>query len=173
MYCTLVIASCRKTWCQGSFRIGYSNSCTSDLELRALTKWIASQMLVRVSISTVLPPVPLWYCTCAWFSRDVLSAMASESARKVYLPVMCQAASVTHLDRLITKSRWCRKTLPQGSFYFLVRAKSFPRIGDSNSCPPDLELGALVKWLASQMLVWAYEPLLKAASIGSAGPEML
>ncbi len=27
------------------------------------------------------------------------------------------------------------------------------QVGDSNSCPPDLELGALIKWLASWMLV--------------------
>ncbi len=27
------------------------------------------------------------------------------------------------------------------------------RVPDSNSCPPDLELGALTKWLASRMLV--------------------
>ncbi len=36
----------------------------------------------------------------------------------------------------------------------LVSAPSSHPIRDSNSCFPDLELGALTKWLASRMLVW-------------------
>jgi hypothetical protein len=35
----------------------------------------------------------------------------------------------------------------------LVSAQSSRHTGDSNSCPPDLELGTLTKWLASRMLV--------------------
>jgi len=50
--------------------------------------------------------------------------------------------------------QWCRKTWPQGPFHLLVSAPSFRSTGDSNSCPPDLEFGALTKWLASRMLVW-------------------
>jgi hypothetical protein len=42
--------------------IGDSNSCPPDLELDALTKWLASQC-VSADFSTVLSPVPLWYCT--------------------------------------------------------------------------------------------------------------
>ncbi len=38
-------------------------------------------------------------------------------------------------------------------FILLVSAQSSRRIGESNSCPPDLELGALTKWQASRMLV--------------------
>jgi hypothetical protein len=44
---------------------------------------------------------------------------------------------------------WCRKTW----LHFLVCAPSSCRTGDLNSRPPDLELGALTKWLAS-LLVW-------------------
>ncbi len=36
-----------------------------------------------------------------------------------------------------------------GSFPLSVSAPSSRRIGDSNSCPPDLKLGALTKRLAS------------------------
>jgi hypothetical protein len=32
----------------------------------------------------------------------------------------------------------------------LVSAPSSCRTGDVNSCPPDLELGAVTKWLASR-----------------------
>ncbi len=39
---------------------------------------------------------------------------------------------------------------PKGLSTFLVSAPSSCRTGDSNSCSPDLELGALTKWLASR-----------------------
>jgi hypothetical protein len=40
---------------------------------------------------------------------------------------------------------------PKGLSTFFVSAPSSRRIGDSNSCPqPDLELGAVRKWLASR-----------------------
>ncbi len=55
---------------------------------------------------------------------------------------------------VLHNSTQCRKVWPQGYFHFLVNAPSSRRIGDSNSRPPDLELGALTKWLASRMLVW-------------------
>ena len=38
---------------------------------------------------------------------------------------------------------------PRGLSTFLVSAQSSCRTGDSNSCPPDLELGTLTKLLAS------------------------
>jgi hypothetical protein len=31
---------------------------------------------VLAGFSTMLPPVLLWYCSWAWFSREVLSAVA-------------------------------------------------------------------------------------------------
>ncbi len=55
---------------------------------------------------------------------------------------------------ILHNSTQCRKVWPQGSFHFLVNAPSSRRIGDSNSRPPDLELGALTKWLSSRMLIW-------------------
>ncbi len=42
-----------------------------------------------------------------------------------------------------------QKDLAPRVFPLLVTASSSRRIGDSNSCPPDLELGSLTKWLAS------------------------
>ncbi len=42
---------------------------------------------------------------------------------------------------------------PNGLSIFLVSAPSSRRRGDSNSHPPDMDLGALIKWLASRMLV--------------------
>jgi hypothetical protein len=41
---------------------------------------------------------------------------------------------------------------PDPNFHFLVSAPSPCRTGDLNSCPPDLELGALTKWLASRVV---------------------
>jgi hypothetical protein len=80
---------------------------------------------------------------------------ACHGIRQVILPVTCQAASVMQPDRLtcscdhvgvITVERFEKK----GVLPLLVSAPSSCRIGDSNSCPPDLELGALTKWLASR-----------------------
>ncbi len=42
----------------------------------------------------------------------------------------------------------CRKTWPQAVFH------SCRLTGDSNSCPPDLKLGTLSKWLASPLQNW-------------------
>jgi hypothetical protein len=42
------------------------------------------------------------------------------------------------------------KDLTPRVFPLLVSATSSCRTGDSNSCPPDLELGALTKWLATR-----------------------
>jgi hypothetical protein len=42
------------------------------------------------------------------------------------------------------------KDLAPRVFPLLVSASSFLRIEDLNSCPPDLELDALIKWLASR-----------------------
>ncbi len=50
----------------------------------------------------------------------------------------------------LTKIIWCRKTWPLST---LVSAPSSCRTGDSNSCPLNLKLGALTKWLASRTLV--------------------
>ncbi len=130
--------------------------------VRRLTKWLASWMLVWVSagFSTVLPPVLFWYCPWSWFSREVLSAVASGKW-------VCQASeyvhdmptvSVTQPDRLTwscdhvgvtTVERPDPKSLSTFSQCTELRC-----IGDSSSYPPDLELGALTKWLASRMLVW-------------------
>ncbi len=55
-----------------------------------------------------------------------------------------------HLIMKLLKSLHCRKTWPQ----VLVISPSNRPIGNSNSHPNDLELGALTKWLDSQMLVW-------------------
>jgi hypothetical protein len=35
----------------------------------------------------------------------------------------------------------------------LISAPSSIQAGDTKSCPPDLELGAITQWLASRMLV--------------------
>ncbi len=130
----------------------------------ALTKWLASRMLVRVSagFSTVLPPVPLWYCTWAWFSRELLSAIASGKwlCRQVSLPMMCQAAIVTQADRLtwscahVGAVRTTVERPDPKDLSTLVNGPRSRRIGNSNSHPPDLELGVLTKWLARRMLVW-------------------
>ncbi len=48
----------------------------------------------------------------------------------------------------------CGKTWPPKDLSTLVSAPNSHHTGDSNSCPPDLELGALTKWLASRILVW-------------------
>ncbi len=108
-----------------SCHTGYSNSCPPDLELGALIKWLASRCqseclgrLLYIAPSSTA----MGYCT--WVQRsgvgqvslpasesasDVPSCecyatlpwrQASESARQVSLPVMCQAVSVTQLDRL-------------------------------------------------------------------------
>jgi hypothetical protein len=64
------------------------------------------------------------------------------------------------LFRIICKVLFCvltviagicrKKDLTSTVFQFLVSAQSSFRIGDLNSCPSDLELGALTKWLASR-----------------------
>jgi hypothetical protein len=38
--------------------------------------------------------------------------------------------------------------------FTLFSIPSFRHTGDSNSCPPDLELGALTEWLARRMLIY-------------------
>ncbi len=55
----------------------------------------------------------------------------------------------------------CRKTWPDTKdLSILVNPPSTGHTGDSNSWPPDLELGAVTKWLASRMLVWVFGRLL-------------
>jgi hypothetical protein len=100
----------------------------------------------------------------------------SESAGQMSLPVTCQAASLSllccgigqvslpvtchavsdHMILPVTRAQTsrpghhCRKTWPQGSFHLLVSAPRSCHTGDSNSCPPDLELGALTRSLGSR-----------------------
>jgi hypothetical protein len=102
-----------------SRRIGDSKSCSPDLEIGTLNKWLASRMLVWLSegFSTVLPPVPLWYCTWAWFNREVSSAVASgqwvcqayESANDVQ---GCKRYTARQTDMIMWSCRGhhCRKT---------------------------------------------------------------
>ncbi len=45
---------------------------------------------------------------------------------------------------------YVQKDLTPRVFPFLVSAQSSRHIGDSKSCPPELELSTLTKWLASQ-----------------------
>ncbi len=76
----------------------------------------------------------------------------------VGLPLTCQAGSVLLYMSKMTWSRrghLCRKTwpiriFPLWSVYYSSRHNHL----NLNSCPPELELGALTKWLASRMLVW-------------------
>jgi hypothetical protein len=86
---------------------------------------------------------------------------ASESAGQVSLPVACQAARVTQPDRLTCSCDHVSHVLrhhvgvttverpdPKGLPTF-SRAPSYCHTGDSDSCPPDLELGALTECMAS------------------------
>ncbi len=80
----------------------------------------------------------------------------SEAAGQVSLPVMpnCRRYAAKQTDMIMwscqpraqtsCQSHHCRKTWPKGLFTF-----SQCCIGDSNSRPPDLKLGAITKWLAS------------------------
>ncbi len=116
-----------------SRRIGDSNSCPPDLELGILAKCLASrcQFLARLLYGTS--------------TALVLLGLEAESARlpdlhdHVITPAVCSLLrhhiEVTTVERpdpkgLSTFSQ-CMELPPQGS----------------NSCPPDLELGALTKWL--------------------------
>ncbi len=78
---------------------------------------------------------------------------ASESVNDV---PSCECYAARQTDMIIWSCRGhhCRKTWPPIVFPLLVNAPSSRLIGDLNSRPSDLELGALTKWLASQMLVW-------------------
>ncbi len=83
--------------------------------------------------------------------------------------MICQAASVTQPDRLTWLCDHLGVTtiedLTPRVFPLLVRAPSSCHIWDSNSCPPDLELGALTKWLASRMLFWVSAGCYSCSSI--------
>ncbi len=112
--------------CTGFCRTGDSNWCPLDLELGALTKWLASECLGRLLSSGVLHlgvekcrrasesagqeslPVTFLAASVMQLCRGVGQVslprkwvcQASESARKVSLPVTCQAESVMQPDRL-------------------------------------------------------------------------
>ncbi len=113
--------------------------------------WVSRQAPSSV---LVLPPVPFWFCTWAWFSREVLSAVASGKWVCQWHAKLRAFRSQTDWSRhpcaqTSRQGHHCRKTWPQGSSHFLVSALSFHSIGDSHSCPLDLELVVLTKWLAS------------------------
>jgi hypothetical protein len=110
-------------------------------------------MLVYFSAgsSTVLPPVPGWYCTWAWFSKEVLSG-----TMQVSLQLMRQTGCALHVRHDMISDHIGVTTVERPDpkdLFTLVSAWSSRHTGDSNSCPPDLELGVLTKWLASRMLV--------------------
>jgi hypothetical protein len=96
------------------------------------------------------PPVRRWYY--AWLKR---SEIGQVSWPRKSLPVTCQGAtqtdSVLHVRHdMIT---WGFTTVERLDPKDLSTLVSAPPHRDSNSCPPDLELGALTKWLASWMQV--------------------
>ncbi len=106
----------------------------------------------------MLPPVPLWYCTWAWFNREALSAMVLGKG-------FCQAVSVTQPDRLTLLCDHTSHVLrhhigvttaerpdPKGLFTFSQCIK-FPMHRGFKLVSLNLELGPLTKWLASWMLV--------------------
>ncbi len=115
--------------------------------------WVSRQASLQCSLQ-----YGLCYCTWTWFSREVLSVMASGKwiARQVSLPVTYQDASIRQPDKLtwscdyashvlrhhVESPLW--KDLTPGVFPLLVRAPRSCRI------TPYPELGALTKLLASR-----------------------
>ncbi len=71
---------------------------------------------------------------------------------QVSLPVTCQAASIMQPDKLTWSCDHASHVLRHhAGVTTFSQCTSSCRTGDSNSCPPDLEIGTLTKWLAS---VW-------------------
>jgi hypothetical protein len=71
------------------------------------------------------------------------------------LPVTCQAStqtdSVLHVWHYVITRGFTTVERPNPMIFPFLSVHR--HIGDSNSCPPDLELGFLTKWLASWRLV--------------------
>ncbi len=66
---------------------------------------------------------------------------------RLYIPFIGPYISCSSIGRSIVGI--VERPDPKG-LSTLVSAPSSCRTGDLNSCPPDLELGALTKWLASR-----------------------
>ncbi len=84
-------------------------------------------------------------CSLLIITTNIMHGMQGQYSR---VPMPYLWSSLCHVYTL--KSEYCKKTWPQGSLHFLGSARSSCRTGDLNSFPPDLELGALTKWLASR-----------------------
>jgi hypothetical protein len=101
--------------------------------------------------------------TYLWLMDPDLNPGGPKNADPVRIPTLLASESVsdvlrcghcTVLDSVLHVRHYCRKQYPHSSSMF-SKNRVHVLSGDSNSSPPDQELGALTKWLASRMLVWA------------------
>ncbi len=129
-------------------------SLHSSLQYRIGVLHLGVEKWLRAGESASDVPSCECYATLPWHR-------ASESSRQVSLPVTCQPERFTQPDRLTWSCDHASHVLrhhvgvitversnPKGLSTF-SNAPSSCRTGDSNSSPPDLELGALIKWLAA------------------------
>ncbi len=68
--------------------------------------------------------------------------------------LFCSSRETHRLSSIYTLLDIVERPDPLKGLSTFCQCTEFPPQGDSNSCPPDMELGALTKWLASRMLVW-------------------